>query len=420
MAIRITYDSKTIDLNVGPEGLQTNFKNFRDQRQSSSGKTETINQHGLIHGSFEAYFSESIYQDLLGWWAWARQGKTWAFAKDSDKAATTTLGGTAAAGQKVVPLASVSGLSVGDIIYLRAEDADDEYEAGEIESLSATENDADTLALIRASDSGACAFTDHGEGPNSPHAVGEYQTPTCSDVQTKNSARSMHFDGTGTVNAGDGLDLADSADWVPGAGSYTMDAWVYLTGWTGQPQTIFARRNGGVTWPTVYFEIKDTTGFLTANCGNNNCTGQYISRAGSSGVSLNTWTHVGAIINRTTNKTHLYKDFAEVSSYAQQDTISTDIGDCNSGAAMRVGYAIMSSAQHYFFQGYMDDARVSDVIRDFGAGVTLVDNLKNSYNSADTFRHLEYFPAIVSLDEDFTPRKSGATYRHTFNFAELL
>ena len=40
MAIRITYDSKTIDLLVGSGGLQQAFKQERNQNNSGSGKIE--------------------------------------------------------------------------------------------------------------------------------------------------------------------------------------------------------------------------------------------------------------------------------------------------------------------------------------------------------------------------------------------
>lgn len=137
MAIRITYDGKTIDLLVGDEGLRPAYKQNRKQNRSASGKIETINFYGIQEMSFDAYFSESVYHDLIAWWSWARQGKLWAFAMDSGAAASTTLDGAAAAAQKDVPLTATTGFSAGDICLLRAEDDDDESESVEIDTVTA-------------------------------------------------------------------------------------------------------------------------------------------------------------------------------------------------------------------------------------------------------------------------------------------
>lgn len=137
MAIRITYDSKTVDLLVAEEGLQPNYKQQRNQNRSASGKIETINLYGIAEVRFDAYFDVDTYHALLAWWSWARQGKSWSFALDSDAAADTDLDAAAAAGQKNVPLTSTTGFSAGDICLIRAEDDDDEYEIVEISSVDA-------------------------------------------------------------------------------------------------------------------------------------------------------------------------------------------------------------------------------------------------------------------------------------------
>lgn len=137
MAIRITYDGKTIDLLVGDLGLETTYTQERDENRSGSGKMEVINHYGIQVMEFDAYFSESVYRDLVAWWSWARQGQAWAFAMDSDAAASTTLDGAAAAAQKVIPLTATTGFEAGDVCLIRAEDADDEFEIVVIASVSA-------------------------------------------------------------------------------------------------------------------------------------------------------------------------------------------------------------------------------------------------------------------------------------------
>jgi len=137
MSIRITFDTKTIDLLLGDDGLLINYTQEREQERSGSGKTETINLYGIQEMAFEAYFTESIYRDLIAWWSWARQGKSWAFAKKSGDVGNTTLDDTAAAGQKNVPLTDTAAFSAGDVCLLRAVDNDDEYEIVVIGSVDA-------------------------------------------------------------------------------------------------------------------------------------------------------------------------------------------------------------------------------------------------------------------------------------------
>jgi hypothetical protein len=61
-----------------------------------------------------------------------------------------------------------------------------------------------------------------------------------------------------------------------------------------------------------------------------------------------------------------------------------------------------------------------------GVSVTSVDNLKYTYASADTFRHLDYFPSVLTQDKSFSPKytliKSGTDkyYMKTFKFVEAL
>ncbi len=136
MTIRITYDSKTIDLLIGSMGLETDYKQDRKENRSASGKIETLNFYGIQEMSFEAHFVEQIYYDLLAWWSWARQGKPWAFAMNSGNIGDTTLDGSAPAAQKTIPLTATAAFTIGDFCLIRAVDADDEFEIVEIDTIS--------------------------------------------------------------------------------------------------------------------------------------------------------------------------------------------------------------------------------------------------------------------------------------------
>ncbi len=136
MAIRITYDSKTIDLLIGPEGLDTQYLIERAQAKSGSGKIDTIVHYALIEGLLDARFTEATFQVLLAWWSWASQGKTWALAMDSSKVGNTTLDGAAAAGQKTVPLTATAAFAEGDVCLIRTA-ARLTYEVVTIDTISA-------------------------------------------------------------------------------------------------------------------------------------------------------------------------------------------------------------------------------------------------------------------------------------------
>ncbi len=136
MTIQITYDSRTIDLLIGAGGLQQIFKQERNQNNSGSGKIETINQFGRREYALDTYFLTAIYYDLVAWWSWVRQGKTWALAMDSGNVGDTTLDGAAAAAQKTVPLTATAAFSADDYCLIQAAD-DDEFEIVQIDSVSA-------------------------------------------------------------------------------------------------------------------------------------------------------------------------------------------------------------------------------------------------------------------------------------------
>lgn len=134
---RITYNSINIDLVLGKKGLVMVHKQKRNQNESASGMIETINLFGRFDYMFDAYFSEQKYFDLMAWWSWARQGKVWSFALDSDNIGDTTLDGSAAAAQKTIPLTATAAFAIGDFCLIRTADLDDEFEIVEIDTISA-------------------------------------------------------------------------------------------------------------------------------------------------------------------------------------------------------------------------------------------------------------------------------------------
>ena len=108
MANRIIYNSQAIDILVASDGLKLPLFQERNQSRGWSGKRiSTINQYGMQEFEVKARFATSVYRQLFAWWSWARQGKPFSFSLDSVNSFDTTLDGSAAAGQKVIPLTQI-------------------------------------------------------------------------------------------------------------------------------------------------------------------------------------------------------------------------------------------------------------------------------------------------------------------------
>lgn len=152
MAIRITYDSNTIDLDIAERALEPNYLHKYNRNMAGNGAAETINLFGFQEHVFESYFTESTYEALIAWWSWAREGNLWSFAFDSDKAVDTTLSMDAPAGGLSINLVQTAGLSSGDICFIQSA-RDDKYEVVTIDTVGDEEVyivDADGTCIIDA------------------------------------------------------------------------------------------------------------------------------------------------------------------------------------------------------------------------------------------------------------------------------
>jgi len=134
---KFVYNAITLELpklvNFRRKLCEERWDNF-----SASRVHETI----VIAEWYELKFSvpnisEAEAAPFWHWRSYARLGNEFAFAFDGNKTADTTLDGAAAAAQKVVPLTSTSGLSVGARYLLKeAAAAGDDYEIVTIASIS--------------------------------------------------------------------------------------------------------------------------------------------------------------------------------------------------------------------------------------------------------------------------------------------
>jgi len=132
MTARISYMTTGTAVNINVDavypGPVTKHVHSRNQNVSGSGKTETINLYGAEEIAVECQFTPANYHSLYGWWSWARQGKHFSFALNSNNSAKTTLDSSATAGDTVIPLTATTGIDVGDVMLLRNATNDDEFE----------------------------------------------------------------------------------------------------------------------------------------------------------------------------------------------------------------------------------------------------------------------------------------------------
>jgi hypothetical protein len=116
---RIIYDGNNIDVLIDGNSLRVTPEAENFVNRSSSGKIETVNLYRLDTYSFEGVCKADAERQLYTFFhSWFSQGKTWAFAMDKNKTASTTLDDAAAADQKTIPLTSTTGIKAGDTMIL--------------------------------------------------------------------------------------------------------------------------------------------------------------------------------------------------------------------------------------------------------------------------------------------------------------
>jgi hypothetical protein len=117
---RLTYNSKTIDLPAF-ENIDINAFIEREINRSLTRDVETIVHPAPdIHVRVNWYWdtTSGLREQLENWWQWAQRGNAFRFVVDSAKTVKTTLSAQEAAGQTVLSLTSVSGISAGNYVLI--------------------------------------------------------------------------------------------------------------------------------------------------------------------------------------------------------------------------------------------------------------------------------------------------------------
>ncbi len=196
--------------------------------------------------------------------------------------------------------------------------------------------DHDTLLLIHSDDADtSTAFTDSSQFGRTIAANGDAQHAT---AQQQFGASAIAFDGTG-----DYLSLPASSDYNF-AGDFTFDCFVYWNGGSGELINIDAGGGGGPNDFRIFFEGTKLKAVMQ-DIG----VDDYLDNA--SIVSSNTWTHIAVV--RSVNTLTGYAN-----GVAMNNPLTTNSNAIAGTSALHIG-----GAGDTYYNGYMDEIRVSRVAR---------------------------------------------------------
>lgn len=136
MSIRLTYDSKTIDVLIDSAGHNPKWAPVKYENRALSGALETILINNLRMVDLAVCFSADVYHDMIGFFSYAVAGNSFAMAMDHSNTGNTTLDGAANSGQAVIPLTATTGFSADDVCFIR-QSVTGQFEPVTIQSVSA-------------------------------------------------------------------------------------------------------------------------------------------------------------------------------------------------------------------------------------------------------------------------------------------
>ena len=200
-----------------------------------------------------------------------------------------------------------------------------------------TTPDSYTKLLIHSDTSnGSTTFVDSSPSGHTITATNANHTSSLA----KFGDTSMHFDGDG-----DYLGVATSSDFQLGTGSFTLEAWVYLTVVDNHYNIFDTYSPGG------------TNGFL-AEIWNNNTIAFYSEGGvdwqtpGGTELAVNTWYHLAWV--RDGNNLRMF-----VNGVQQGSTVTLSASDNYTEGVLRIG----GRPVDYHLSGYLDEIRISNVAR---------------------------------------------------------
>lgn len=167
----------------------------------------------------------------------------------------------------------------------------------------------------------------------------------------KYGTSSMFFDGTGdyiTTPYSSAIDLL--------VNSFTIEGWIYPTAGKSVGMRIFSTGGGTVGWSAttgihILLQLSGATNVLDFQLSSNTTTPR--SAVSTTGVSLNTWTHIAATFNGTTGVSLF------INGVQQSFTITAPLRPSTNPTGAVATIPGEAGGSTTAFQGYIDDLRVT-------------------------------------------------------------
>ncbi|MFH0832076.1 MAG: LamG domain-containing protein [archaeon] len=215
---------------------------------------------------------------------------------------------------------------------------------GFIGNITQIDNGVDSYTKLLLHMDGTNASTNFIDISRTPHTVWAQGQAHVETSQSKFGGASLRLDGTG-----DYLSLADSDDWAFGTGDFTIDTWV--------------RFNSISDNQDLFGQYVDNNNFWVSNFNRDNGhLGMMFTVGGiykgdyefTFSPSINTWYHLAYVRNGI-------NFYIFVNGVSQTLTVNTAFGTNDVGNLASVLYVgdMLYSSTHYYFNGWLDELRIS-------------------------------------------------------------
>jgi hypothetical protein len=192
---------------------------------------------------------------------------------------------------------------------------------------------------------GIAKWTGNFTPPASEYSA--YNQVVTSTAQSKFGGSSAYFDNSY-------LTLPDSDDWNFGAGDFTIDSWVRFDTLpsSGSYMMIFSQEHVSTT-NVQYLALENTGGFYRWKVtSQDTATSNEIVYSENTTISAGIWYHIALVKNGS-----LVKIYQNGTLLGTGSTYANDIGNFDSG--LYIGAYKTGGGQTYYFDGYLDEFRVS-------------------------------------------------------------
>lgn len=217
-------------------------------------------------------------------------------------------------------------------------------------------NDTYTKLLLHLDGpEGSVTASDYIDSSASAHTIGRAGEATFKYAVNKFGPSSIYFDGLG-----DYLTANDNNDFDFGNGNFTIDWWEYRTD-AGSGKPAIMRDSGGNFTPFM-LGISGSSNNLFGNFSTNG-TSMTSQGANMGSLTVNTWVHFA--VTRSANTTRFFRNGVQTDATS---TLSSALPD--STLPLSIGWWHTSANGDYYYQGYMDEIRISKGIARWTANFT--------------------------------------------------